>query len=174
MANNLTKLIESIIDQKQSNIAKFDKLTDIFDIDIATGEHLKNINTLIGGFNSPNITDTELRIRIKAKIDINKGSGSYESLANAVRYYLYLNGSNTWNSVKDLSVAIDSSNGNINVVVVNSEINRDNAKRIVEFVPAGVGLYVIYRPTPYFGFADDVNAAGFDSGAPFAEIIRIN
>jgi hypothetical protein len=179
MAQNLIKLIDSFIDQSNDTQDHLLDLSDIYDVDTASGWWLDRLNDIVGGsVRNPNsYNDTELRSRIKAKIDINKEAGTIKGILNAVRYYLILNDFNNWSTVKDTPLPYTVNNGNVYITVTTANVNKSQIKEVVNFAPAGVGVYLLFEPATPFGFNDDAEAFGFsddvDGGGVLVERITL-
>jgi hypothetical protein len=155
MAEKLSKLIQAPIDLCNQTIPLILPYVNQYGVDTAVGYWLDSINLLIDGVarpydstNNPLYNDAELRNRIKTKISMNKGGGSAPSVINAVRYYLFLDNTTSWESVKSIPVDLSYS-GNDIVIEISSEFvkTQDRLGEIKNFIPVGVGLYVVrYEP----------------------------
>lgn len=148
MASKLISLIQGQTDGLTDTISLIENLGDGYDLDKAEGLWLDLLNSVVGGtprdttIKPTVMSDSELRTRIKAKIEMNKGDGTLTSLADTVRYYLYLSDSNSWSSVKLTILDITYSSCNIYVRVSNI-VSSDKVGQIYDFVGAGIGLYII-------------------------------
>ena len=128
-------------------------------VDTATGVWLDMLGELAGckprtqfDNGSYNYTDTQYRKIVQAKIKINNGGATAENVADAVRYSIYLTDDKDWDSVKDSLVPMEF--GNANIFINLSVGSEGESTTIRQFIPAGVGLWVIFSPEYPFIVSD--------------------
>ena len=149
-----TKLVQLITDSHNHLIDTsyyLEALPQEFWIDNARGIWLDAINTRIGGIyrprkqdNSPIYNDVELRKRMRVKAKLNTGCGTVDSAVTAVQYYVMTNDSMSIDLALLTTIDVEIRSAFLwlfmDVGVVNS---KDKLREIVNFIPSGVGLYVV-------------------------------
>lgn len=181
MATKLIHLIESTNALLNESIVPLRSIEEAYDIDKAEGFWLDMLNFLIDGTVRPTgaYSDSELRKRMKVKIALNAGSGTTESVISAVRYFLLLDDISSWTSVSTEKVSLKYSGADIIIELESAIIkSRDRLREIQNFIPVGVGLYIVeFTPNNTFTVSTADGAAlelsdtkGIDYGK-LAEII---
>lgn len=186
MATKLLQMMQAQVDIINESIVPMQSIKTCYDIDKAEGYWLDMINVLVDGVIRPPNTysDTELRERIKTKVTMNKGCGTTESVINAFRYYALLTDINSWQTVKDVRVSLSYSGNDIVITIpINTIQTRDKLREIQNFIPVGVGLYVVeYTPNNVFTLASGslfetsatlgLSTDGINDGGKLATIIN--
>jgi hypothetical protein len=158
MAENLTKLLESMVSDLNISYDEILKFQDPLNYSQATGVWLDYIASIVGeeprewdvNTNTPSVSDEEYRKLIGVKISLNNGSGGTEDVITAVRRYALM-GSGDWDSVKDAQFTISEQQATIYIDVVNG--NHEEAYRVKQYVSAGVGLFLATTTSTPFAFS---------------------